>query len=197
MDDDSLITPLIDPEEICTKVEIVEVGPVKDVDEDDDYDEFAGLPEILRNQAKSKRARLAARAAASVANHHHHHQPTTSDSDSTRSSTPPLAKSSSKQSTPSKSSNGADDNKYYKNMSRERRLIANARERTRVHTISTAFDALRQAIPTYRFGFSRSIIKIGLTTEQVNLKLFSATIKNCQNWPSCALPPLTSNHSVQ
>ena len=35
-------------------------------------------------------------------------------------------------------------------MSRERRLIANARERTRVHTISTAFDALRQAIPTYR-----------------------------------------------
>lgn len=37
----------------------------------------------------------------------------------------------------------------YKNMTRERRIEANARERTRVHTISAAFDTLRSAIPSY------------------------------------------------
>lgn len=37
----------------------------------------------------------------------------------------------------------------YKNMTRERRIEANARERTRVHTISAAFDTLRQAVPSY------------------------------------------------
>ncbi|XP_059166068.1 transcription factor ATOH8-like [Physella acuta] len=39
--------------------------------------------------------------------------------------------------------------KNYKNMTRERRVEANARERTRVHTISAAFDALRRAVPSY------------------------------------------------
>lgn len=37
----------------------------------------------------------------------------------------------------------------YKNMTRERRIEANARERTRVHTISAAFDTLRRSIPSY------------------------------------------------
>ncbi|KAF6213004.1 hypothetical protein GE061_010718 [Apolygus lucorum] len=37
----------------------------------------------------------------------------------------------------------------YKNMTRERRIEANARERTRVHTISAAFDNLRKAVPAY------------------------------------------------
>lgn len=37
----------------------------------------------------------------------------------------------------------------YKNMTRERRIEANARERTRVHTISAAFDRLRENIPSY------------------------------------------------
>ena len=37
----------------------------------------------------------------------------------------------------------------YKNMTRERRIEANARERTRVHTISAAFETLRKAIPAY------------------------------------------------
>uniref|UniRef100_U5ETQ4 Putative bhlh factor math6 atoh8 protein bhlh transcription factor n=1 Tax=Corethrella appendiculata TaxID=1370023 RepID=U5ETQ4_9DIPT len=37
----------------------------------------------------------------------------------------------------------------YKNMTRERRIEANARERTRVHTISAAYDKLRKAIPAY------------------------------------------------
>ena len=37
----------------------------------------------------------------------------------------------------------------YKSMTRERRMEANARERTRVHTISAAFESLRGVIPTY------------------------------------------------
>nr|XP_018902718.1 PREDICTED: proline-rich extensin-like protein EPR1 [Bemisia tabaci] len=37
----------------------------------------------------------------------------------------------------------------YKNMTRERRMEANARERTRVHTISAAFETLRHAVPAY------------------------------------------------
>ena len=36
----------------------------------------------------------------------------------------------------------------YKNMTRERRVEANARERQRVHTITAAFDTLQAAIPT-------------------------------------------------
>lgn len=47
----------------------------------------------------------------------------------------------------SKHQNGQQRN--YKNMTRERRIEANARERTRVHTISAAFDTLRRAIPAY------------------------------------------------
>lgn len=37
----------------------------------------------------------------------------------------------------------------YKNLTKERRLVANARERTRVHTISSAFEELRRQIPSY------------------------------------------------
>ncbi|XP_017065630.1 uncharacterized protein LOC108104197 [Drosophila eugracilis] len=37
----------------------------------------------------------------------------------------------------------------YKNMTRERRIEANARERTRVHTISAAYETLRQSVPAY------------------------------------------------
>lgn len=45
---------------------------------------------------------------------------------------------------------GADgQHRNYKNMTRERRIEANARERTRVHTISAAFDTLRKSIPSY------------------------------------------------
>lgn len=41
------------------------------------------------------------------------------------------------------------EQRNYKNMTRERRIEANARERTRVHTISAAFDTLRRSIPAY------------------------------------------------
>lgn len=37
----------------------------------------------------------------------------------------------------------------YKNMTRERRIEANARERSRVHTISAAYETLRKCIPSY------------------------------------------------
>ncbi|ALC37984.1 net [Drosophila busckii] len=37
----------------------------------------------------------------------------------------------------------------YKNMTRERRIEANARERTRVHTISAAYETLRRSVPAY------------------------------------------------
>jgi atonal protein 8 len=44
---------------------------------------------------------------------------------------------------------GSNQSRNYKNMTRERRIEANARERTRVHTISAAFDTLRQSVPSY------------------------------------------------
>lgn len=46
-----------------------------------------------------------------------------------------------------KSGNASQRN--YKNMTRERRIEANARERTRVHTISAAYEKLRKCIPSY------------------------------------------------
>ncbi|KAK9883403.1 hypothetical protein WA026_001576 [Henosepilachna vigintioctopunctata] len=44
---------------------------------------------------------------------------------------------------------GKREQRNYKNMTRERRIEANARERTRVHTISAAFETLRKSIPSY------------------------------------------------
>lgn len=49
----------------------------------------------------------------------------------------------------SKSIGPDGQHRNYKNMTRERRIEANARERTRVHTISAAFDTLRKSIPSY------------------------------------------------
>jgi len=51
----------------------------------------------------------------------------------------------------STSSSGGEEKakqRNYKNMTRERRVEANARERQRVHTITAAFDNLQAAIPT-------------------------------------------------
>jgi atonal protein 8 len=57
----------------------------------------------------------------------------------------PLPKTLSSKSPVSKPSS----QRNYKNMTRERRIEANARERTRVHTISAAYDTLRKSIPSY------------------------------------------------
>jgi atonal protein 8 len=50
---------------------------------------------------------------------------------------------------PSQTLSKKTSQRNYKNMTRERRIEANARERTRVHTISAAYDTLRHAIPSY------------------------------------------------
>lgn len=48
----------------------------------------------------------------------------------------------------------------YKNMSRDRRVEANARERSRVHTISAAFEALRRAVPS--FSYNQKLSKLAI-----------------------------------
>uniref|UniRef100_A0A336L0X6 CSON001627 protein n=1 Tax=Culicoides sonorensis TaxID=179676 RepID=A0A336L0X6_CULSO len=48
-----------------------------------------------------------------------------------------------------KSGSSSGSQRNYKNMTRERRIEANARERTRVHTISAAYETLRKCIPSY------------------------------------------------
>lgn len=55
---------------------------------------------------------------------------------------------------------GRRNRKNYKSMTRERRIEANARERTRVHTISAAFDALRKAVPSYSYNQKLSKLAI-------------------------------------
>ena len=45
-------------------------------------------------------------------------------------------------------------------MTRERRQQANARERTRVHTISAAFESLRRAVPSFSHGQRLSKLSI-------------------------------------
>ena len=58
------------------------------------------------------------------------------------------------------SGGGKKTRKNYKNMTRERRVEANARERSRVHTISAAFDSLRQAVPSYSYNQKLSKLAI-------------------------------------
>lgn len=62
-----------------------------------------------------------------------------------------LVSSAKRSPSPGSSSGSADQSqrRNYKNMTRERRIEANARERTRVHTISAAFETLRKAVPAF------------------------------------------------
>lgn len=62
--------------------------------------------------------------------------------------------------TPGSSSSLNGQKKNYKNMTRVRRVEANARERTRVHTIGSAFDELRHAVPSYSFNQKLSKLAI-------------------------------------
>lgn len=50
----------------------------------------------------------------------------------------------------------------YKNMTRERRVEANARERQRVHTITAAFDTLQNAIPVEPAGCGSKMSKLSI-----------------------------------
>uniref|UniRef100_A0A8C8RF56 Protein atonal homolog 8 n=1 Tax=Pelusios castaneus TaxID=367368 RepID=A0A8C8RF56_9SAUR len=47
-----------------------------------------------------------------------------------------------------------------KALQQSRRLLANARERSRVHTISAAFEALRKQVPCYSYGQKLSKLAI-------------------------------------
>ncbi|KAE8628859.1 hypothetical protein XENTR_v10000256 [Xenopus tropicalis] len=51
-------------------------------------------------------------------------------------------------------------NSEIKAIQQTRRLLANARERTRVHTISAAFEALRKQVPCYSYGQKLSKLAI-------------------------------------
>ena len=55
---------------------------------------------------------------------------------------------------------GRKTRKNYKNMTRGRRVEANARERSRVHTISAAFESLRRAVPSYSYNQKLSKLAI-------------------------------------
>ncbi|XP_033004277.1 protein atonal homolog 8 [Lacerta agilis] len=57
-----------------------------------------------------------------------------------------------------------------------RRLLANARERTRVHTISAAFEALRKQVPCYSYG--QKLSKLAILRIACNYILSLARLAN-------------------
>nr|XP_046261823.1 protein atonal homolog 8 [Scatophagus argus] len=58
------------------------------------------------------------------------------------------------------SGDGRERLREVKAIQQTRRLLANARERTRVHTISAAFEALRKQVPCYSYGQKLSKLAI-------------------------------------
>lgn len=62
------------------------------------------------------------------------------------------------------------------NPSKKRRLVANARERNRVHTISAAFEAVRQQIPCYIVNQKMSKLSI-LKVATAYIKALAAIIE--------------------
>ncbi|CAL9706495.1 unnamed protein product [Knipowitschia caucasica] len=58
-----------------------------------------------------------------------------------------------------------------------RRLLANARERTRVHTISAAFEALRKQVPCYSYG--QKLSKLAILRIACNYILSLAQLADC------------------
>ncbi|XP_034036887.1 protein atonal homolog 8 [Thalassophryne amazonica] len=58
------------------------------------------------------------------------------------------------------STDGSGHVPEFKAIQQTRRLLANARERTRVHTISAAFEALRKQVPCYSYGQKLSKLAI-------------------------------------
>ncbi|XP_026472912.1 putative uncharacterized protein DDB_G0274435 isoform X2 [Ctenocephalides felis] len=72
----------------------------------------------------------------------------------------------------------------YKNMTRERRIEANARERTRVHTISAAFDTLRKAIPAYSHNqklSKLSVLRIACSYIMTLSRISGTTLDSTEN----------------
>ncbi|XP_077588522.1 transcription factor atoh8 [Stigmatopora nigra] len=65
-----------------------------------------------------------------------------------------------------------------------RRLLANARERTRVHTISAAFEALRKQVPCYSYG--QKLSKLAILRIACNYILSLAQLAEVDATPSHA-----------
>lgn len=97
---------------------------------------------------------------------------------------------------PDSPKDGKRNRKNYKNMTRERRVEANARERSRVHTISAAFDGLRRAVPSYSYNqklsklailriacsYINALTKLAETDEEsprLNNTSFAECVDNC------------------
>lgn len=77
----------------------------------------------------------------------------------------------------------------YKSMTRERRIEANARERTRVHTISAAFDTLRTAIPSYSSTQKMSklsVLRVACSYILALSRMAGEDYSEAQNEPSVA-----------
>ncbi|XP_060071719.1 angiomotin-like [Ylistrum balloti] len=92
--------------------------------------------------------------------------------------------------------NGKKTRKNYKNMTRERRVEANARERTRVHTISAAFDSLRRAVPSYSYNQKLSKLAIlRIASSYINALGRLADIDYSSSSSSTASSPTNSDLS--
>lgn len=67
-----------------------------------------------------------------------------------------------------------------------RRLLANARERTRVHTISAAFEALRKQVPCYSYG--QKLSKLAILRIACNYILSLAQLAEQDYGEDCSSP---------
>ena len=79
------------------------------------------------------------------------------------------------------------DGRVNKRMSREKRILANTRERVRVHEITAAFESLRQTIPSYSNSqklSKLSILRIACSYINVsNLKFLMRNDRLIYNFP--------------
>ena len=85
-------------------------------------------------------------------------------------------------------------------MSRERRIEASARERTRVHTISAAFDTLRQSIPAYASNqklSKLSVLRVACSYIQLLSRMAGHDYSVDQSAPSLAECVDSVNNTIQ
>ncbi|CAH2044107.1 unnamed protein product, partial [Iphiclides podalirius] len=86
------------------------------------------------------------------------------------------------------------EQRNYKNMTRERRIEANARERTRVHTISAAFDTLRRAVPAYSHNQKLSKLSV-LRIACAYISALSAAIEPDGDLPAAVMSVTQTIHT--
>ena len=88
---------------------------------------------------------------------------------------------------------GGRRRKNYKNMTRERRIEANARERSRVHTISAAFETLRRSVPA--FSHNQRLSKLAILRIACSYISSLATLAG-SDYSAPGQSPLTFEESV-